>query len=213
MATGVNLAGSYCVLRRAAVRPEIRLAVAEPSLDIGNVETVLESLSEACGSLTMERPHYRFSLKENLNKRFADRRASIQPPKIDERARTEIQRVFGGGSGLERVYFPEQSGQIPDRPLLTLAILGPDHSMQDKTKALQMVESMTRQYGGSSRTFKSALLWSVADSAGSIHDEARKVLAWEDIEDEQVDLHLDEAQTRQLNENLKKAQRDLKESV
>ena len=156
--------------------PEIRLAVAEPSLDIGNVETVLESLTEACYYLTVERTRYHFSLKENLNKRFADRRASIQPPKIDERARTEIQRVFSAGSGLERVYFPEQSGQIPDRPVLTLAILGPDISMQDKTKAMQMVESMTRECGGSSRTFKSALLWSIADSAGSIHDEARKGL-------------------------------------
>ena len=199
--------------RVEATVPEIRLAVAEPSLDIGNVETVLESLTEACYYLTVERTRYHFSLKENLNKRFADRRASIQPPKIDERARTEIQRVFSAGSGLERVYFPEQSGQIPDRPVLTLATLGPDISMQDKTKAMQMVESMTRECGGSSRTFKSALLWSIADSAGSIHDEARKVLAWEDIGDEQEDLNLDETQKRQLNENIKKAQRDLKESV
>jgi len=152
-------------------------------------------------------------LKENLNKRFADRRASIQAPKIDERARAEIQKVFSAGSGLERIYFPEQSNQVPDRPVLTLAILAPDVSMQDKNKTLQMVETMTRDCGNSSRTFKSALLWCIADSAGTIHDDARKVLAWEDIEDEAEDLHLDETQRRQLNENMKKAQRDLKESV
>lgn len=199
--------------RVEATVPEIRLAVAEPSLDIGNVETVLESLTEACYFLTVERTRYHFSLKENLNKRFADRRASIQPPKIDERARAEIQKVFSAGSGLERVYFPEKSSQIPNRPLVTLAVLAPDLSMEDKSKAMQMVDSMTKECGGSSRTFKNALLWSIADSAGSIHDEARKVLAWEDIEDEQEDLNLDETQKRQLNENLKKAQRDLKESV
>ena len=85
--------------------------------------------------------------------------------------------------------------------------------MQDKNKTLQLVESMTRDCGNSSRTFKSALIWCIADSAGTIHDDARKVLAWADIEDEQEDLHLDEAQRRQLTENLKKAQRDLKESV
>ena len=85
--------------------------------------------------------------------------------------------------------------------------------MQDKNKTLQLVETMTRDCGNSSRTFKSALIWCIADSAGTIHDDARKVLAWEDIEDEQEDLHLDEAQRRQLTENLKKAQRDLKESV
>jgi hypothetical protein len=82
--------------------------------------------------------------------------------------------------------------------------------MQDKNKTLQLVETMTRDCGNSSRTFKSALIWCIADSAGTIHDDARKVLASEDIEDEQEDLHLDEAQRRQLGENLKKAQRDLK---
>ena len=93
--------------RVEATVPEIRLAVAEEDLDIGNVETVLESLTEACYYLTVERTRYHFSLKENLNKRFADRRASIQSPKIDERARAEIQKVFSAGSGLERIYFPE----------------------------------------------------------------------------------------------------------
>lgn len=199
--------------RVEATVPEIRLAVAEPDLDIGNVDTVLESLTEACYYLTVERTRYHFSLKENLNKRFADRRASIQPPKIDERARAEIQKVFSAGPGLERIYFPEQSGQISDRPVLTLAILAPELSMQDKNRTLQLVETMTRDCGSSSRTFKSALIWCLADSAGIVHDEARKVLAWEDIEDEQEDLHLDDGQRRQLSENLKKAQRDLKESV
>lgn len=199
--------------RVEATVPEIRLAVAEADIDIGNVETVLESLTEACYYLTVERTRYHFSLKENLNKRFADRRASIQSPKIDERARAEIQKVFSAGSGLERVYFPEHSNQIPDRPVLTLAILAPELSVQDKNKALQLVETMTRDCGSSSRTYKSALIWCIAESAGAIHDDARKVLAWEDIRDEQDDLHFDDAQKSHLSENLKKAQRDLKESV
>ena len=41
-----------------------------------------------------------------------------------------------------------------------------------------------------------------------LQDEARKVLAWEDIEDQDTD-RLDDSQKRQLAENLKKAQRDL----
>ena len=53
----------------------------------------------------------------------------------------------------------------------------------------------------------------MAESAGAVHEEARKALAWEDIEDEQEDLHLDEVQKRQLKVNLDKALRDLKESV
>jgi hypothetical protein len=199
--------------RVEATVPEIRLAVGEPGLDIGNVETVLDALTESCYFLTVERTRYHFSLKENLNKRFADRRASIQPPKIEERARAEIQKVFGFGSGLTPIYFPEQSGQITDRPMVTMVVLAPEFSMQDKNKTLQLVEAMTRECGASSRTFKNALLWCIADTAGTIYDESRKVLAWEDIEDEQEDLHFDEGQKRQLRENLEKAKRDVKESV
>jgi hypothetical protein len=39
------------------------------------------------------------------------------------------------------------------------------------------------------------------------------VLAWEDIADEETDLRLDDSQKRQLAESLKKAQRDIKETV
>lgn len=38
-------------------------------------------------------------------------------------------------------------------------------------------------------------------------------MAWEDIDDEKGDLRLDEAQLRQLEENVKKARRDVKEAV
>jgi len=59
-----------------ATVPEIRLAVAEPDLDIGNVETVLETLTDSCYYLNLERNRYRFSLKLNLNRLLADRRAT-----------------------------------------------------------------------------------------------------------------------------------------
>src|SRR5439155_20511959 len=45
--------------RAEATVPEVRLAVAEPDLDIGNVETVLDSLSTTCYYLTTERNRYR----------------------------------------------------------------------------------------------------------------------------------------------------------
>ena len=49
---------------------------------------------------TVERNRYRFSSKENLNKRFADRRATIQHQAVQERIREEIQKVFAAGSGV-----------------------------------------------------------------------------------------------------------------
>ncbi len=196
-----------------ATQPEVRLAVAEPGLDIGNVETALEALTEACYYLTVERNRYRFSLKENLNKRFADRRATVQPAAVQERVRAEIQKVFAAGSGVERVFFPEKSNQVPDRAAVTLVILPPEQSLHDEKATAQLVETLTRESGASSRTFKSALIFCVPDAADALCDEARKVLAWEDIDDEAPDLKLDDTQIRQLGENVKKARRDLKETI
>ena len=196
-----------------ATQPEIRLAVAEPGLEIGHIEPALEALTEGCFYLTVERNRYRFSLKENLNKRFADRRASVQPPDVEERIREEIQKVFAAGHEVERIYFPEKSGQVPDRPAVTLVVISPEQSMHDEKAALQFAETITREYGSSGRTFKSALIFCVPETAEALREEARKVLAWEDIDDEAPDLKLDDAQIRQLDENVKKAKRDLKETI
>ena len=72
---------------------------------------------------------------------------------------------------------------------------------------------MIRSCGNSGRTFKSALIWAVADSADALQEEARKALAWEAIDEEKDELRLDDSQRRQLAENLKRAQADLKECV
>ncbi len=197
--------------RTEATVPEIRLAVAEPSLDIGNVETVLETLSMDCYYLSIEKNKYRFSLSPNLNKILADRRANVQAPRITKRVKDEIQKVFVASLGIQSIYFPENSSAVPNRAVLTLAILAPEHSIQD-SETVKFVELMTRQYGTSDRTFKSAIIWAVADSDTQLREETRKLLAWEDIRDEERE-RLDDSQKRQLDENLKKAERDLKESV
>jgi hypothetical protein len=58
--------------------PEIRLAVGEPGLDIGNVETALEQPTAACCYLQVDRNKYRYGLTPNLNKLLADRRANVE---------------------------------------------------------------------------------------------------------------------------------------
>ena len=64
--------------RQSATVPELRMAVAGPGIDVGNVETALEGLVDRCYYLTLDQNSYYFSLKENLNKRYADRRASVK---------------------------------------------------------------------------------------------------------------------------------------
>jgi hypothetical protein len=196
-----------------ATLPEIRLAVAEPDVDIGNVETALEALSTTCYYLSAEKNRYRFSLSPNLNKLLADRRASVQLPRLEERVRAEVQKVLAEGKGVpDRIYFPDKSSQIPDGARLTLAVLPPDQAVADKATRI-FVDTSTNEHGSSARTFKSALVWAVPEGPGALRDDARKVLAWEDIADEETELRLDDGQRRQLAESLKKAQRDIKETV
>ncbi|MGH9833710.1 MAG: ATP-binding protein [Blastocatellia bacterium] len=215
VATAIFFESNGGQARGEATIPEIRLAVAEPSLEIGNVETVLETLTESCYFLAVERNRYRISLSPNLNKLLADRRANINAGKIAERIRSEVQKAFATGAGVDRIYFPEKSNQIPDRPALTLAVLPPEQSFEDKPKTLALIEAMTRENGTSARTFKSAIIWVVPEGVTALVEDARKLLAWEDIADE-IDsgtLKLDDGQQKQLDENLKKAGRDLKEGI
>ncbi len=211
VATAVFFESNGGQARAEATAPEIRMDVAEPGLDIGNVETVLEALASSCYFLSVEKNRYRFGLSPNLNKLLADRRSNIKAERIDGRVRAEVQKVFPARTGLERVFFPEKSSQILDRPILTLVVLPPEQSLAEKN-TLELIDKMTRESGKSNRTFKSALIWCVSENAANLQEDARKALAWEDIDDEDSDK-LDESQKKQLAENLKKAERDLKESV
>jgi hypothetical protein len=211
VATSIFFESNGGQTRSDATVPEIRLAVAGPDVDLGNVETALEGLTEACYYLSSERNRYSFGLKENLNKRYADRRASVRDPDIDARVREEIQRVFPITEGIERKFFPEQSAQIPDVPVLSLVIAAPEHSLQDDLEVRSRIESMVNEHGKAARTFKSALIWVVPESSAPLREEARKLLAWEDIRDE--GLKLDDIQQKQLDSNIQRARRDLTESA
>ena len=198
--------------RGEATLPEVRLAVAEPDLDIGNVEQSLEALADTCYFLSAEKNRYRFSFQPNLNKLLADRRASVPANATRDRVRAEIQKVLGAGKGVERVYFPERTNQVPDRAALTLVVLPPENEARDPATT-RLMQTMLLEYGLSSRTYKSAILWSVAEDGALLSEEARKVLAWEDIDAESQTLRIDETQRRQLDENLMRAKRDLQEAV
>ncbi len=200
-------------MRADATVPEIRLAVGEPELDIGHVETVLETLGQTCYYLAIDKNRYRFSTTENLIKRYSDRRATIEAKDIEGRVQEEIQKVFSPQEGIDRVFFPEKSNAVADRPAFVLAILAPEHSMEEEPATKALTRAMTWECGKSGRTFKSAIVWSVPESGQTLREEARKVLAWEAIDDEKDDLHIDESQKRQLGENVRKARRDLKELV
>ena len=52
-----------------------------------------------------------------------------------------------------------------------------------------------------------------AQSTGPLREDARRLLAWEEIEEELPGINVDETQRHQLTETIKKTQRDLRENV
>lgn len=199
---------------RDATLPELRLSVGELGLDIGNVDTTLDALITACYYLTVERNTYRFSLRENLNKRFADRKATVQAPVVQEHLKREIQTLTSKtGYKVGIVHFPEKSIQIADRPALTVIVADLAQTMENEKATLAHIESLVRESGSSARTYKSGQIWSVADSTRSMRDEATKLLAWKDIQAEADSVKYDESQLAQLAQNVKRAERDLREAI
>ena len=213
VATVVLFESNGGTTRAEATLPEIRLAVAEPDLDIANVETVIDGLSGSCYYLKSVNNRYWFSLTPNLNKLLTDRRATIAKPAIDERVKQVVQEVFKAGPSLDRVYFPDKTGQVPDHAALRLVIMAPDQVHSDSVTA-KLMDQIVREYGQSGRTFKSALIFVVPEASEALREEARRLLAYEDISgDIETSKRLDETQRKQLEIDTKKAGRELKEVV
>lgn len=205
--------------RKGATLPEVRLAVGEPGLDIGNVETVLEDLVRSCYYLSAEGTCYRFSRAPNLNKLLADRKATVSQERAEERVREAIRKVFDAGPRtFERRYFPTDSG-IPDTPALALVIMPPDQTWEPVTREAtrQKITTCIQECGVRGRTFKSALIFAVAYSGSQLNEDAKNLIALESLEGEVAELPLDEVELWRLNRQLAdlkgRAQRDLKEHI
>ena len=153
-------------------------------------------------------------LSPNLNQILVTRRGAVQPKEITERIKKETQDLFNKGTkALDRRFFPERSNDVPNRPVLTLVPLGLDYSVGEKATD-QLMESIVRDYGNSGRTYKSAIIFAVPNSADVIHEATRNVLAWESIEDDtDTRKQLDESQERLLKRNLERAKSDFKEAI
>jgi Protein of unknown function (DUF499) len=201
-----------------ATVPEIKTDVFGPDTNLADLDNVLEGLISTCYYLTWERNRYRFGLSPNLNQILVNRRGAVQAPAIKERIRKQTEKLFDkhtteGSKLVDRRYSPARTNDVPNRPVLTLVVLGMDTPAGDKRTA-DLMETIVRDCGSSGRTFKSALLFAASDADEGIREAARNLLAWEDIDDdEDTKKRVDDAQLKLLQRNLANARRDLDEAI
>src|SRR3954470_12609592 len=147
--------GGQSQAKAEASLAEIRAAVGGPDVNLADVETVLEGLSSTCYYLNWDRNRYRFSLRPNLNQILVTRRGAVTPKAIEARIQKTTEELFREGPKfLDRRFFPARPNAVPDRPQLTLVVLGLDSPAGEAaTKAF--IEGIVRECGASGRTFKS----------------------------------------------------------
>ena len=198
--------------------PEIKTDICGPDINLADVDTVLEGLAGTCFYLQWERNRYRFGLAPNLNQVLVARRGGVQEKAIDERIRKRTEELFRKNSNdackvVEREFFPKRSNDVKEVPRITLVAMGIEHPAEERATR-DLMETIARDCGSSGRTFKSALVFAAVDPSENLHDKAREVLAWEDIDDDdETKKRVDESQLKLLERNRKTAQRDLDEAI
>ena len=206
--------GGQSQSRAEASVAEIKSAVGDPDTNLADVDHVLEQLIASSFYLSGDKNRYRFSLSPNLNQILVTRRAEVKADAIAKRVREETEALFKEGQQtFERRFSPSKSNDVPDRPELTLVIMGPEAPAGDPATR-QLMETIVRESGVSARTFKSALIFVAPAPGNTVAEAARSLLAWEAVDDDDESKgRLDEIQRRQLTESLKRAKKDLREAV
>jgi hypothetical protein len=206
--------GGQSQARAEASVAEVKTAVGDPTMNLADVDHALEQLVASSFYLSGDKNRYRFSLNPNLNQILVTRRAEVKPDAIAKRVREETEALFKEGQqAFERRFSPSKSNDVPNRPELTLVVMGPETPAGDPG-TLRLMETIVRDAGGSGRTFKSAVIFTAPDPGSAASEATRNLLAWEAIDDDQESkARLDETQRRQLSESLKRAKKDLREAL
>jgi hypothetical protein len=217
-ATAILFESNGGATRTEATLAEIRFALGEPDLNLADVEPVLDALTGTCYYLTATNNRYRISLSPNLVMLLAGKRAEVTKAQTDGRVGFETQALFKSGptatgaGAIDRVLFPKSTEDIPDRAVLTLVVLDAQMPMDDPG-TMSFVQTVVREHGSMARVYKNALVFAVPSTGSPISEEARKVIAIEEIEnDADLVARLDDSLRADLPAQAKKARRDLIEA-
>jgi hypothetical protein len=195
--------------------PQIAVAVAEPDLTVAQIGAALEALAGVCYYLLVEDGRYRFDSTLKLDALLADRRGGVESREVEARARSAVREAFEAGPRwAERIIFPTAGQDVPDRPALTMVVLGPEQAYTDPARGatLRFVDRVLREHGAAGRVFRGALLF-LAPTDPGLHEAARTLLAWEGLAHGDTPILIHDAQRSRIETAVRDALAALRTAI
>lgn len=165
---------------KAATLPDLRFALGDPDTETTLIDSAVHALSSRCYYL---RPvgsgGWRFGYPPTLRKVHDDRKAALDPDDVEKVQRDAVRQVFREKAEVELCFFPKDSGQVPDRPAITLVVMSPDDTLSDLLK--DKLTEWAQTFGKDPRQYPGAILWLVPASSLGLRMAAQDLLAWQSI--------------------------------
>ena len=120
--TAMLFESSGGMIDRVAHLPELRFALGEPDVETTTIDNAAAALAETGFFIRRAGADgYRIHHQATLRKAVADLRASLDgETEVKPAIRKLVEQEFSKGTGIQKVYFPEDSTAVSDDPRMTL---------------------------------------------------------------------------------------------
>ena len=184
--TAMLFESSGGMIDRVAHLPELRFALGEPDVETTTIDNAAASLEQTGFFIRKAGTDgYRIHHQATLRKAVADLRASLdEGTEVKPAIRRLVEREFNRGTGIQRVYFPEDSNAVSDDPRMTLAVMSPEEEWRENNHIADRIGQWTRERGRSPRLYPAALVWCSKKPGRDLRDKVELWLAWQKIRSE-----------------------------
>ena len=171
---------------RVAHLPELRFALGEPDVETTTIDNAAAALAETGFFIRkVGTDGYRIHHRATLRKAVADLRASLdEETEVKPAIRKLVEQEFSKGSGIQKVYFPQDSNAVPDDPRMTLVVMNPDEEWREDNHIPSRISQWTRERGRSPRLYPAALVWCSRKPGRDLRDKVELWLAWQKVKGE-----------------------------
>ena len=171
------------VTDKAATAPDLRFALGDPDTETTLVDTAVQALVSRCYFLREIRPGvWKFGHSPTLRKIHADRQSGLNPADVEKQTRAVVQQVFRKNAEIEVQFFPKDSAEVSDRPVLRMVVGMPDIELDPRQT--EQLNAWTVNCGQSPRQYPGAVLWVMPESATGLQKDVADWMAWTHVADD-----------------------------